>query len=423
MAHLSRAVSYVNSALRSRLPTRLVERAVERSGYRFRRRTLGPAETLLLCLGMVLSADASLAAARVRAGGAFSASALGRARARLSLLLLQVLNELIVARVLGSKPRPRVLLVDASNYYVPDTRALRRHYRHPRQKGRRGRRGDYPQARVLSVLDLHSGLMLAQFDFACDRHESPMLRRVLEVAAEGDTLVFDRGFVSFANFCLLRSRGVHFVARLASNLHAGRPGGRCRRRFVHAGRRGAGQVLWDKPARRSQGTSRRQWRKLPGQLALRQVTVRRPRGGRSAGKLVLITDLQTGAKTIANWYRRRWEIETDFRHLKATLGLEFFTTRSVQGVRRELLLRQLAYNLVREVMLRAARRLGVACGRVSFADAACLLLNGCRRMLASPSLLSVLPRRRRSSRPRRIKYRGKNYPLLINRPTPQRQIA
>ena len=417
MAHLSHAVAHVKSALRSRVPAKLVDQAVQRSDYRFRKRTLGPAETVLLCLSMVLAGNVSLAATRIGAGGCFTAAALCKARARLSLLLLRALNALVIQRTLKADGPPRVLLLDASNYYLPDTRPLRRHYRHPRQKTRRGRHADYPQMRVLSVVDLHTGLMLTQADFRSDQHESPMLRLILEVCRPGDTLIFDRGFVSFANLCLLGSRGVHFVARLPRNLQARDRG---RRRFVHPGRRGSGKVLWEKPAQRSRGVSRRQWRALPAQLQLRQVSVKVPHG-RCRGTMLLLTDLlESGAKTLRRWYRCRWEIEGDFRHLKGTLDLEFFTTRTVGGVRRELLLRQLAYNLVREVMLHAGRQQGVACGRISFAEAARLLLHAKWAMLGC---LSIVPERQRSTRPRRMKYRGKNYPVLLSRPKPQREIA
>jgi IS4 transposase len=417
MAHLSQAVAHVKSALRRRMPAQLVAQAVQQSAYRFRRRTLGPAETVLLCLSMILAGNVSLAATRIGAGASFSAAALCRARARLSLLLLRVLNALLIQRTLKADGPPRVLLLDAVNYHLSDSRPLRRHYRHPRQKSRRGRRTDYPQMRVLSVVDLHTGLMLAQADFASDRHESPMLRRVLEACRPGDTLVFDRGFVSYANFCLLVARGIHFVARLPRSLQARQRG---RRRFVHPGRRGSGQVLWEKPARRSVGVSRRQWRSLPAQLHLRQVSLKVSQG-RCRGRLLLLSDrLECGARTLGRWYRRRWEIEGDFRHLKGTLKLEFFTTRSVGGVQRELLLRQLAYNLVREVMLHAASQQGVGCGRISFAEAARLLLEGQWALLGC---LSIVPQRQRSTRPRRMKYRGKNYPVLLSRPKPQREIA
>jgi hypothetical protein len=430
--HLPRAVRHVNDYVHRLLPPpEQVLRLCAQVGHRFRRRTLGPAETVLLCVVMVLRANASLAAARVGAAAAFSAAALCKARARLPLALLEAVARCVAERG-GVRPDgpPRVLLVDACNYYLPDARALRRHYRHPRQKRPRSRRCDYPQVRVLGCFDLHTGLLLGQLDFPSDRHESPLLGVLLArllasgVVRPGDTLVFDRGFCSFANFCLLRSHGVHFVARLPATLCAKASG---RRRFLRArggrGKRGVGgAVVWDKPARRPGGVGVRAWRRLPASLeGLRQLDVRVGRG-RSRGRLVLLTDLpHAAARQLAEWYRRRWEVETNFRHLKRTLDLEFLTTRSVQAVRRELLLRQVAYNLVRLVMLRAARGHRVACGRIGFADAVQVLLHGDPASVLR--LLRPTPARNRTPRPRRLKYRGKNYRSLTKRPVPQRKVA
>jgi hypothetical protein len=415
MAHLSHAIQRVNASLFGKLSRQLVQQAVEQSNYTYRHRKLGPTETVLLCVMMILKANASLAAARIISGGVFSAAALCKARRRLPLALLKSLNQLILAR--WHKPgQPRILLVDVCNYYLPDRYALRRRYRHPRQKKPAGRRSDYPQMRVLSVFDLHTGMMIGQFDFPSDRHESPMLRQLLSVVRPGDTLIFDRGFVSYGNLQRLQKHGIHFVARLPSSLQA-KPTGR--RRFLHPGRQGSGQVVWDKPARRSQGTTLSGWQRLGAQLELRQLSLKVTQG-RSRGRVRLITDLkQTGARQIANWYRRRWEIETGFRHLKKTLKLEFFTGKSIEGVKIELHLRQMAYNLVRTVMLQAARRGHVACNRISFAQAA-LLLHGEEARL---DCLEVLPKRQRTSRPRRLKYRGTNYRYLQSKPTPQRKVA
>jgi len=423
MADLPRAVRHVNSSLHRLLPSEQIRRLCGQVGHRFRRRTLGPAETVLLSVVMILRANASLAATRVAAAGAFSKAALCKARARLPLALLSAVNDWVVARTLkAADGPPRVLLVDAANHYLPDTRALRRRYRHPGQKRPRSKRSDYPQMRLLSVFDLHTGLLLAQFDFASDRHESPLLRHLLGlpgVVRPGDTLVCDRGFVSFANFALLKSLGVHFVARLPKTLCATATTGR--RRFVRAGGKGGGRVVWDKPARRPGGVARRAWRRCDASLELRQARVRVGRG-RSRGRLTLVTDLTTtAARQLATWYRRRWEIETNFRHLKQTLNLEFLTCRTVAGVKRELLLRQIAYNLVRQVMLHAARRLRVPCRRIGFADATQALLHASPESLLR--LLTPTPARVRTARPRRLKYRGKNYRQLTDRPAKQRKIA
>jgi hypothetical protein len=76
-------------------------------------------------------------------------------------------------------------------------------------------------------------------------------------------------------------------------------------------------------------------------------------------------------------------------------------------------------------MLRAAERRGMQQdpGRISFADA-CRSLTLSRA--AGVSLLALLVNpapRPRTSRPRKLMYRGKNYGVLKAKPAPQRRIA
>ena len=180
MATLSAALARVNENLERLLPQQAILDAARAVGHRWRRRKLGPAETVVLLVLQLLRGNASLAEARGLAGGAVSVAALGRARQRLPLELLNRVSawlvEQFVCTVVANdavSPPARVVLVDAANYYTPDTPQLRGHYRRPRQKRRRG---DYPQLRTLCAFDCRSGLMLAQHDFASDRHESPQLR-------------------------------------------------------------------------------------------------------------------------------------------------------------------------------------------------------------------------------------------------------
>lgn len=433
MATVSAALAHVNRNLKTLLPQRVMLDAARAVGHRWRQRKLGPAETILLLVLQLLRGNASLAEARALAGGAVSVAALGGARQRLPLALLERVSSWLVEQFACTvlaydvSPPPHVLLVDAVNYYIADTPALRRRWRRPRQKRCRG---DYPQLRTLCVFDLLSGMMLAQHEFASDRHESPQLRAALDRLGlrAGDVVVFDRGLVSYANLCLLAQRGVQVVARLAKNLHARRGTRRTRRARLG---RGEALVRWDKPTRgrgkHAATTPLSRWRRLPQHLDLRQVTVSSAstKGSRCRGVTLIttLTDPQTHpASQLAEWYRRRWEVETDLRHLKATLRLEFLRTRSIANLRRELLLRQIAYNLVRLVMLRAAALRGVEPQRVSFADACRWLALG---ELSGASLLKLLinPTRRRRPRPRKLKYRGKNYRLLRSRVAPQRKVA
>jgi hypothetical protein len=68
-------------------------------------------------------------------------------------------------------------------------------------------------------------------------------------------------------------------------------------------------------------------------------------------------------------YGQRWQIETNFRHLKQTLRMDVLRCQTIEGVRKELTMYALVYNLVRLVMCEAASHQGVPVERISFVDA------------------------------------------------------
>jgi hypothetical protein len=95
--------------------------------------------------------------------------------------------------------------------------------------------------------------------------------------------------------------------------------------------------------------------------------------------------------------------------------------RTVEGVRKELAMYLLAYNLVRLAMLRAARAQGATVRRVSFADAARWL---CARMLGLEGVetLIVNPPRPGRWEPRVTRSRMKAYDLMV-RPRSEMKAA
>jgi hypothetical protein len=115
-------------------------------------------------------------------------------------------------------------------------------------------------------------------------------------------------------------------------------------------------------------------------------------------------------RALAKLYGRRWQVETDLKHLKQTLGLDVLRCETVTGVVKELQMFVIAYNLVRRVMVQASRRQGVAPDRISFVDA----LRWLRHAQPGEELprLIVNPERPGRHQPRAKKRRGKSYKLL-----------
>ena len=102
----------------------------------------------------------------------------------------------------------------------------------------------------------------------------------------------------------------------------------------------------------------------------------------------------------------------NLRHLKSTLGLEVLKCKSESGVRQELAMMMIVYNLVCGVMRQAGQQQGVGPLRISFKDA----LDWLSRAKWSDPIpkLRVHPLRSRCE-PRVRKRRSKSYKLM-NRP-------
>lgn len=176
-------------------------------------------------------------------------------------------------------------------------------------------------------------------------------------------------------------------------------------------------VEWFKPKGCPAWMTKEQYAALPASITVREV---RRTVALEDGRLVTVTILTTlldadkyPADALVQLRMRRWDVETNLRHLKATMGLETLRCKSEAGVRKEMTVFCLAYNLVRTVMLEAARRQEVHVDRVSFADT----LKWIRHARPGDPLpeLIVNPRRPDRVEPRLVKRRPKRY-YRLNKP-------
>jgi hypothetical protein len=116
------------------------------------------------------------------------------------------------------------------------------------------------------------------------------------------------------------------------------------------------------------------------------------------------------AEELAALYGRRWEVETNFAHLKTTMRMDVLHCQTVDGVLKELCMFALVYNLVRLAMLAAAREQHLPHQRLSFVDALRWLASACQRRTELELLNN--PRRPGRYEPRVKKRRPKPYKFL-----------
>ena len=119
--------------------------------------------------------------------------------------------------------------------------------------------------------------------------------------------------------------------------------------------------------------------------------------------------LETGRAT-TQAPRQSLTRQTNFAHLKTTMGLDVLKCKTVDGVLKELIVFALIYNLVRLVMVQAARRQQVPLARISFIDAV-RWLAAAHDEESLPLLIINLHRPYRYE-PRVRKRRPKQYPVM-----------
>ena len=139
-------------------------------------------------------------------------------------------------------------------------------------------------------------------------------------------------------------------------------------------------VEWFKPPKRPGWLTEEQFASLPGSLMVRELRYEVGRPGYRTRAVTLVTTLLDAeaypSESLAELYGIRWRVELNLRHLKQAMKMDVLKCKSVDGVLKELTVYALAYNLVRAVMLEAARGQGRDVERISFVDALRWLADG-----------------------------------------------
>ena len=438
-----------------------VEQVCRRVGHRWRERELDPATTIALFVRQVIEGNCPCTEVPHLAGRAFTAGAYCQARTRLPLAVITQLDAAVVGAILPppsppplpSIPPPpslaaspgarrlwlgrhRTVLIDGTTFAMADADGMAKRYG---VASGRAAGCSYPLAHLLLTFDAASGLLLGRVAspfHTGDLNDAPQLHAHLRA---GDVLVGDEAFGSYAHLALLRARGAHGVFPV----HHGRivdftphrphrtdaqrhqrpdnPAEATARRAMPTSRfvRSLGYqdqlVEWHKPAQRPPWLSQAAYDALPPTLLVRELrrTLRRP-GRRSAVTLTMVTTLldphDYPAHAIRALRLSRWDVETDIRCLKTTMGMTQLRCRTEDGMLKEVAVFCLVYNLVRVVMLQAAARQEVAVDRVSFADALAWMRHA-RPGDALPTL-RVNPRRPGRQEPRLCKRGPDTFPPM-----------
>jgi Transposase DDE domain len=400
--------------------------------YRWRERTLNPVTTIQLFFVQILHGNTACTHLRHLTKLNVTASAYCQARMKLPLTVFEQLlrsarhalhqESLEEGRWLGH----RTFWLDGSSFSMPDTPALQEHFGQP---GKQLPGCGFPVAHLLALFRAGTGMVLQILAAPLHTHD---LSEVVELHPDlrpGDVLVADRGFCSYAHLALLAQAGVHAVFRMHQkqivDFTPGRPHVEPRTRGKgHKGQPRSGWlqqlgkhdqlVHWLKPLTGPQWMAKAQFRHRPDRLEVRELRYHVHRKGFRVTSITLVTTLLDATlysvEALAQLYWARWGIETNFAHLKTTMGLDVRKCKTLDGVLKELIVFALIYNLVRLVMAQAARRQQVAIDRISFVDAVRWLAEACDE--ESLPWMVINPHRPYRYEPCVRKRRPKQYPLM-----------
>lgn len=359
-----------HTELRAQLHAAFASSGLDEALPACRHRLFPPVVTLETFIAQVLDADASCQQAvnRVMLGrqraqqrpGSVRTGAYCRARQRLPGTIVGNL-----ARYLGRtqaeevpsawtwQGRP-IKLIDGTTVSMPDTPENQQRF--PQQTSQKPGLG-FPIARLEAIMDMSSGAVLNAVMGPLKGKgtgEHALLREMLDTFEAGDIVIADRYYPSYALIAELAARGVDVVMR------------------QHVGRRTdfqAGEPLghkdhiatWKKPGQRHDWMSQEAFDALPETLPVRELAV---------GGMVLITTLRSSKQAprqqIQALYKARWQIELSFRDIKTTLGMEVLRCKTPAMVEKEAWVYLLAYNLIRQVMVRSSEWADCLPQQVSF---------------------------------------------------------
>jgi hypothetical protein len=258
-----------------------------------------------------------------------------------------------------------LILVDGFTVTAADTEANQAEYpQNPVQQAGLG----FPILRGVALTCMHTGILL---DAATGPYsgkgtgETALLWKLLDALRPDDLVVADSYYCTYWLLAECRLRGVHVVMR---NHHLRDDSPADARRLT----KGQCVAVWVRPPR-PEWMDEAKYATMPPSIEVRLVESVNEQPGQRTEKLTIATTLldhkQYDPRWLAAIYRGRWRVELDIRGIKVTLGMDVLRAKTPEMVRTELWSCLLAYNLIREAMLRAAEQAGRCCRSMSLTAA------------------------------------------------------
>lgn len=364
------------NAVRKVLPDSSIMQACKSIDYTYRERKITPIITVLhMIMAAIWPEDSFNASWQViwanfaswfpsLAGQCPARTNVAQARARLPIKLWRRLFDSVSSqsqRLSGQFDKwkeHRIVLADGTCVSMSDKPELFQAF--GTNDGYHGK-GKYPLARLVTLCLANT---MTVINYAIGRYnqaESTMLFSILDSLQKGDLLIADRHFAAAHFYWYYQQQGVEFITRAHQCLKISR----VKRIRSYSRNDFIGSLNVNKNYRLKNP-------RLPAHLMVRfiKATVR-IRGQRKEIWFAtsLLDNRKYPAQAIAELYIKRWRIETLFRELKVNLSSDVLRSQSPDGIRKEIIARLTAINIVRTIMMEAAVEKEVDPQRISFVGA------------------------------------------------------
>jgi Transposase DDE domain len=421
------------NAVRNVMTDRLIEQSCEEIGYHFRHRKITPVVSVLHMVMAALWPEDSFNACWQVLWDTFiswfpdlkgqcpSRGRVAEARKRLPLALWQRLFEKLSSQAQTlSKGHDtwkghRVVLVDGTCVSMSETAPLCQAF--GVNTGYHGR-GRYPLARLVTLCLAGTRTIIDSAVAGYRTGESTLTFPMLASLRKGDLLLADRHFAAAHFYVYYQSLGLEFLTRAHQRLKISR----VKRHLCYSADDFIGRLKVNKLYRRRAAH-------LPAHLSVRFVRARlRIRGTQKDVWFVtsLLDAASYPARDIVALYTQRWRIETLLREVKVTLAADVLRSQTPDGIRKEILARLVALNVVRSIMLEASARTDANPRRISFVHAVRAIISFSPALARAPVFLlphiyqamlteiasHVVPCRPGRREPRAIRRDRKHYPAL-----------
>ena len=308
-------------------------------------------------------------------------SALSQARTALSLESLNRVWSDLLSQLKGQEllwNNSRVKTIDGCSEQLKPLASLRKSY--PPTTNQFGQSA-YPVVQMTVLHDVLTGLAEdVEIDPLNGDDGSSELKQAAKIISRiesGTILVADRGFGILQMVRRAQERGVEVVFRLKEVMSKSLVG--------YAVESGV-DIEIDWSPSKAELKSHPDWK--PTDSVRGRLITSRVIAGEKEIFLTIFTTLgkEYSASSILELYGRRWEIEGEIRDLKKTIGLSELSARTAKMVQKEITAAIIAYNIVRAMILAAAKAHKVADPkRLSFKNAFIIVKETTWRLMEAPS--------------------------------------